>query len=239
MTRKPQPPAPKEPKVLEQEVRGLLAQPLADADLRAKLEALASEAAFNGLTYLWGPELFRRNRVMFRPFILNHFATMFQIGWSWKPVRWKDHAPALDAWLDEVDRRDDTELFQRLYAWKNAQSQWGGLNPKKWRNDLLERCKAATERYQRTQILNKFDIRGANLDEATALALYEADLRQVMSQLDQQFTGWQYWAYKNWRDPTTESQETGGHRPLGPLPHPNDPLDGLPDRHQVPALLHL
>ena len=38
----------------------------------------------------------------------------------------------------------------------------------------------------------------------------EADLRQVMAQTDAQFTGWQYWAYKNWRDPTTESQESGG-----------------------------
>lgn len=38
----------------------------------------------------------------------------------------------------------------------------------------------------------------------------EPDLQQVMDQLDAQFTGWQYWAYKNWRDPTTESQESGG-----------------------------
>lgn len=37
-----------------------------------------------------------------------------------------------------------------------------------------------------------------------------ADLRQVMAQTDAQFTGWQYWAYKNWADPTTESQESGG-----------------------------
>lgn len=37
-----------------------------------------------------------------------------------------------------------------------------------------------------------------------------ADLRQVMDQTDAQFTGWQYWAYKNWADPTTESQESGG-----------------------------
>jgi endoglycosylceramidase len=36
------------------------------------------------------------------------------------------------------------------------------------------------------------------------------DIQQVMDQTDSQFTGWQYWAYKNWRDPTTESQESGG-----------------------------
>jgi endoglycosylceramidase len=37
-----------------------------------------------------------------------------------------------------------------------------------------------------------------------------ADIDQVMRQTDAQFTGWQYWAYKNWTDPTTESQESGG-----------------------------
>ena len=37
-----------------------------------------------------------------------------------------------------------------------------------------------------------------------------ADIDQVMRQTDAQFTGWQYWAYKNWKDPTTESQESGG-----------------------------
>src|SRR5262249_57641941 len=126
-----------EPKELEKEVGALLAEPLADADLRARLEALASEPAFNGLTYLWGPELYRRNRVLFRPFVLNHFAALFQIGWDWKPVRWKDHAAVLDAWLEEVDRRDDVELFRRLYPWKHTQNAWGGVNHKPWPNHPL------------------------------------------------------------------------------------------------------
>jgi len=37
-----------------------------------------------------------------------------------------------------------------------------------------------------------------------------ADIDQVMRQTDAQFTGWQYWHYKEWGDPTTESQESGG-----------------------------
>lgn len=37
-----------------------------------------------------------------------------------------------------------------------------------------------------------------------------ADIEQVMNQTDAQFTGWQYWHYKEWNDPTTESQESGG-----------------------------
>lgn len=34
-------------------------------------------------------------------------------------------------------------------------------------------------------------------------------LRRVTNMADAHLTGWQYWAYKNWNDPTTQSQETG------------------------------
>jgi endoglycosylceramidase len=37
-----------------------------------------------------------------------------------------------------------------------------------------------------------------------------ADLEQVTRQADAALTGWQYWHYKEWGDPTTESQESGG-----------------------------
>jgi hypothetical protein len=175
MARKQQPPPPKKPAVVEAEVRDLLEQRLRDEDLRSKLEALASEQAFNGLTYLWGPELYRRNRVLFRPFILNHFAQMFQVGWNWKPVRWKEHAKTLDAWLEEVDQRDDVELFRRLYPWKHSQNEWGGVDDKQWCKDLLTRFQAAKERYERNQVLNKFDLRWVALDEKAALTLYQTD----------------------------------------------------------------
>jgi hypothetical protein len=175
MARKQQPPPPKKPAELEAEVRALLEQRLRDEELRSQLEALAAEPAFNGLTYLWGPELYRRNRVRFRPFILNHFGQMFQIGWDWKPVRWKDHAAVLDAWLEEVDRRDDVELFRRLYPWKHSQNEWGGVDDEAWRRDLLARFQAAKERPERNQVLNKFDLRGVSLDEPAALTLYQID----------------------------------------------------------------
>lgn len=175
MASKQQPPPPIKPAELEAGVRALLEQRLSDEDLRSKLEALASEQAFNGLTYLWGPELYRRNRLLFRPFILNHFAQMFQIGWDWKRVRWKNHAKTLDAWLQEVDQRNDVELFQRLYPWKHSGNEWGGVDDKHWRKDLLSRFQAAKERYERNQVLNKFDLRGVALDEKAALALYQID----------------------------------------------------------------
>jgi endoglycosylceramidase len=37
-----------------------------------------------------------------------------------------------------------------------------------------------------------------------------ADLDQVVTQADDQLTGWQYWHYKEWADPTTESGASGG-----------------------------
>ncbi|MFP5306397.1 MAG: endoglycoceramidase, partial [Gammaproteobacteria bacterium] len=34
-------------------------------------------------------------------------------------------------------------------------------------------------------------------------------LRQVVEEADRSLIGWQYWHYKHWGDPTTESQESG------------------------------
>jgi hypothetical protein len=175
MAKKEQPPPPMKPDVLEAEVAVLLEEKLGDEELRRKLEALIAEPAFNGLTYLWGPELYRRNRVMFRPFILNHFGQMVQIGWNWKPVRWRDHSQVLNAWLEEVDQRNEVELFQRLYAWRNAPNEWGGVDSEQWAKDLLSRFRQAKERHERNQVLNKFDIRGTLLDEKSAVSLYQID----------------------------------------------------------------
>ena len=45
---------------------------MADAELREQLEQLAAtEISFAGFTWLFGPELYQRNRILFRPFILS------------------------------------------------------------------------------------------------------------------------------------------------------------------------
>jgi endoglycosylceramidase len=36
------------------------------------------------------------------------------------------------------------------------------------------------------------------------------DVQRVVEQADSHLTGWQYWHYKEWGDPTTESNESGG-----------------------------
>lgn len=64
---------------------------------------------------------------------------------------------------------------------------------------VSDNAEATIQKMQATTLVTEF---GASDDLA--------DIQQVMDQTDAQFTGWQYWAYKNWRDPTTESQESGG-----------------------------
>ena len=116
------------PKELEQPIRALLQRPMADAELREQLEKLAAvEISFAGFTWLFGPELYRRNRILFRPFILSRFSTYMVLPkYRSQVIQWKgDKARILDPWLAEVDRNDDPELFKRLYEWKlTAKYSW-------------------------------------------------------------------------------------------------------------------
>src|SRR5262245_40079415 len=109
------------PKELEQNIRALLQGSLADAELREQLEKLAAvEISFSGFTWLFGPELYQRNRIFFRPFILSRFSTYMVLPkFRTEMIKWKgDKAKILDPWFAAVDRDDDAELFQRLYEWK-------------------------------------------------------------------------------------------------------------------------
>lgn len=118
----------KKPHILQAEIETLLAQQLPDATLRSRLEELSHEPAFAGLTWRWGPELYHRSRVMFRPFILAHFSMQqWTGGWfpPWRPVTWDGpRAAALDRWLAEVEANEDAELFRLLYRWKTAAPRW-------------------------------------------------------------------------------------------------------------------
>ncbi|MBI2383828.1 MAG: cellulase family glycosylhydrolase [Gammaproteobacteria bacterium] len=62
-----------------------------------------------------------------------------------------------------------------------------------------DNAEEAVQRLQSATLITEF---GASDDLA--------DLEQVTRQADSQLTGWQYWHYKEWGDPTTESQESGG-----------------------------
>lgn len=165
-------------KSLERAIRQRLTGSTPDEVLRADLEMLAQgERNFSGFTWLWGPVLYRRNRVLFRPFILARFGNHTVTTWRWQHVAWKGAvAEALQPWLDDVDAMDDVELFQRLYPWKIGDTAgWisGGGN-KQILKDLAARFAAATTRPARDLVLRKFAIY-FDLDEPTAVALYRVD----------------------------------------------------------------
>jgi len=170
------------PKELEQSIRSLFQQPLADAVLRERLETLAvNEVSFSGFTWLFGPELYRRNRVFFRPLILSRFSTFLVLPkWRSEPIRWKgDKAKILEAWLVQVDKDDDVELFRRLYEWSLStidRRSDKGARDRHVRTELQLRFAAAKTSGQRQIVLRKFNL-WFELDEATAVELYQRDQR--------------------------------------------------------------
>ncbi len=163
-------------KEMNDAVRAVLARGLEDEALRDALEELSTRPWFREFFWLWGQAVARRNRVLFRPFILNHFSS-----WSLKEKgkafnAWKkgETTEQLQAWLEEADRRDDVEVFRKLYEWRLVQlSGWLKMGAQ-WRKDLLERARAAQGRAAFNTALAKLNLGGSfTLDEPTALALYE------------------------------------------------------------------
>jgi hypothetical protein len=173
------------PKELEQAIRSLLRQRMSDAELRERLEQLAAvEISFSGFTWLWGPELYRRNRVLFRPFIVSRFSSyMILPKWKTESIAWKgDKEQALNAWLSATDLNDDALLFRKLYDWKMTSKFDLRLSDRKRTeeifNDLLGRFRSATSPARRQMVLRKFDL-WLPLDEEKACRLYECDPRSA------------------------------------------------------------
>lgn len=170
------------PKELEKVLRDLLKRPLADTELRAQLERLAAaEISFAGFTWLFGPELYRRNRVLFRPLVLSRFSTYLVLPkWKVQTIPWKGEAArGLEAWLQETDQADDPELFRRLYDWKlstQLSHRFDDARDEAIREELRRRFQKAGTPAARHMVLRKLDLWFV-LDEPTATELYEADAR--------------------------------------------------------------
>lgn len=148
-----------------------------DAQLLQRLEGVATQRAFDGMTWYWGPRLHARNRARFRSFIQQHFSETGLVDkgkyLEQENIPWEGaQGQALDAWLAEVDRADDVALFRRLYQWRHREG-WG-IDAKAWAAELATRFAGAATPAQRARVLEKFDLR-AQLDEDSALALYAAD----------------------------------------------------------------
>jgi hypothetical protein len=163
----------RQPRAVQAEIERLLASESNDRALRDRLDQIAQEPGFHGVPLpVWAPALYRRDRVLFRPFILSHFSTSTFFGSSFKAVPWHAYARDLDAWLQEVDRDDDVQLFRRLYRWRIA-GAWRSVE-KEWRRELLARMRAAATRSERQGVLARFDLPGA-LTEEIATELYSQD----------------------------------------------------------------
>src|SRR3954465_4911739 len=168
------------PKELERSIRALLERPMSDAELRTELERLAAaKISFSGFTWLFGPELYRRNRILFRPFILSRFSTYMTLPkWKVEMIPWKgEKAAILEAWFAEVDKNDDADLFRRLYEWRlSGRHDWRNRKDrtKEIIADLLSRFAKTARPSQRQSLLKKFEL-WFDLDEASACTLYSAD----------------------------------------------------------------
>lgn len=154
--------------------RALALSSASDEQLRSALEEAAKKSMFSSLIALWGPAVYRRYRVLFRPFILAHFpwATLDRDA---KPLNpWKGpSAVEFQRWLEDVDSRGDIELFRKLYTLKLGAQPWKEAEPT-WRRDLLARFRQASTRPERAAVLACFDL-FHSLDEPTAKEMYTID----------------------------------------------------------------
>lgn len=166
------------PAEVQRMLEGFLAdQSLSDEELRTKIELLSSCLAFGGLTWLWGPVLYRRNRILFRPIILRFFATYAYRGklLSWRRVSWKREVRRRgEEWMKDCEKVLDMELYDQLWHWKNQTSNAFGRRDRVYCEKLLRSFREADSAAGRLEVLERFQIY-FEVDEKTACALYELD----------------------------------------------------------------
>ena len=142
-----------------------------DEETRAGLEAAARMPQFGGMTWLWGPALAKRSRVLFRPFILSNFSReSITSDGRWADA-WMLEPAGMKAWLEAADAADDVDVVKRLLAWQFETSDGDA----RWRAEVLRRATAATTPAARNLAIAKVDLSGRQLDGATALALWQLD----------------------------------------------------------------
>jgi len=156
----------------------LLAREKDDQTLRDELQAFGRDSMLPGFVWLWGPQVYARNRALFRPFILANFSQWIMVDrddWTMERVQWEGEAGAmLEDWLKEADRQDDVALFKLLYNWKRGDFWSRGREDTAFLQDLRKRYEEARTPAERAIVLRKFDL-WRSLDEYTALLLYEVD----------------------------------------------------------------
>lgn len=158
----------------------VLSRGLHGVELKRALDEVSQRPWFGHFAWRWGPRAWAEDRVLFRPLILAHLGT-WALDAKARPYQaWSGpEASKLQSWFEDTDQRGDIEVFRKLYEWRLAES--ASQKPRArnadelWRADLLRRVRAAKDRPARHTELRKVDLRGHELDEDTALALYELD----------------------------------------------------------------
>ena len=216
---------------LKQTIDWHLANITNDTELTQRLEGVATNRAFAGMTWYWGPKLYARNRAAFRSFIQSRFSDSALVEVRGfvrpEPIGWSGaQAQALDAWFAEVDRADDVSLFRRLYAWKFRNRDGWGVDSGRWCADLATRFAEAGTPARRARVLDKFDLR-AELDEASSLRLYESDpaLAAPFILRHLPHRGWRDNADKRWTRLIGRAQAAGGREFAFALYRRQVPLD--------------
>jgi hypothetical protein len=196
---------------LKKTISELLAAQRDDLRLRDHLEGLRRDENLPGLTWFWGPDLYRRNRVVFREFILALFSSIERGGvHGWRSIPWSEHADRLEPWLADARTHRDTTLVRRLFRWKFAGENWRN-DDAKWRKALVGEYESARGPAEQARVLEEFE-GWFQLDEPTALRLYATNracsgflLRHVPTRIN-------FWGQEKrepWRELIQTAHDTG------------------------------
>jgi hypothetical protein len=161
-------------KQLRRAIEQLLESQPDNQRLRDNLEGLSRDPVLPGLTWFWGPKLYARSSAVFRSFILNHFSEWTTANERWARVHWADHTAELEGWLQAARAKRDGAIIRRLHRWKYAAAKGWGIDVARWNTALVDAYWTAQTPAARAIALDEFDD-WFQLDEATALRLYEID----------------------------------------------------------------
>lgn len=193
---------------VQRTVEQLLRDQRDDLRLRDHLEGIRRDPAFPSLTWFWGPELYGRNRAVFRELILNQFSE-FEVGpRGGKRIKWSVHAARLDAWLAAARTNRDTWLTRRLLRWKFAREPWG-IDHERWTTALTADYRSARGPAAQATVLEEYDD-WFQLEEASAVELYRINRncsKFLLKHLPYKFSFWGGEQRQPWREMIRLAQE--------------------------------
>ena len=164
-----------EAKQIQKTLQELIEQQPNDQRLRDHIEGLTRSDVFSGLTWFWGPMLYERNRVLFRPLILNHFSDwMIEPNFRWARVRWTDYADELETWLASARKHRDTTMVRKLMQWRYAPASGWRINTVLLKRDMIQAYRDAPTAAARAIVLDEYDL-WFQFDEDSAIELYGID----------------------------------------------------------------